>query len=195
MGEQVKVADLETLDRLRAALVRAAEALDLSLQEAQVEIDRTSSWVEEHRPDELRSQVRKAQDQVVAARSALYNKEMIKATSDSRPSVVDERKALARAEARLADLEQRARRCRFWATELGSQRSVFRGGVSPLRTVLDRDIPRAVALLRHLAAHLEEYARGGDDRDRILAMLVGGADLPAPEGDAGNPERQAGDAP
>lgn len=178
MGEQVKVADLETLDRLRVALARAAEALDLSLQEAQVEIDRAGAWVEDQRPEELRGQIRKAQDQVVSARSALYNKEMIRATSESRPSVVDERKALARAEARLADLEQRARRCRFWATELGSQRSVFRGGVAPLRTALDRDIPRATALLRHLAAHLEDYARGGDDRDRILSMLVGGEDTP-----------------
>lgn len=184
MSEQVKVADLETLDRFRAALAGAAEVLDLSLQEAQVEIDRASAWVGEQRPDELRRQVRKAQDQVVAARSALFNKEMIRASAESRPSVVDERKALTRAQERLADLEERSRRCRYWATELASQRSVYRGGVAPLRTTLDRDLPRAIALLRHLAEHLEEYLRGGNDRDRILSMLLGSGPAVA-SGDAG----------
>jgi hypothetical protein len=132
---------------------------------------------------------------LVAARSALFNKEMIRATSDSRPSVVDERKALARAEARLADLEHRSRRCRHWSVELASQRSVFRGGVAPLQTALDRDIPRAAALLRHLAAHLEEYARGGDDRDRLLAMLVAGEEPPPPIDGPGTAARAGEEEP
>lgn len=173
MSEQVKVADIETLDRLRTALARAAEAFDLAMQEAQTGIDRFSAWLEHERPEELRIQIRKAQDRVVAAKSALFNKEMIRSTADSRPSVVDERKALARAEEQLADLEQRARRCRFWSTELASKRAVYRGGMSGLRTAVDRDVPRAIALLRHLSEHLEEYARGGEERERILAAMLG----------------------
>jgi hypothetical protein len=178
MSEQVKVADLETLDRFRVALLRAAEAMDLSLQEAQTDVDRFGAWLDEERPEELRRQIRKCQDQVVAARSALYNKEMIKSTADSRPSVVDERKALARAQSRLDDLEQRNRRCRFWQSEMASQRSAYGAGIASLRTVIDRDIPKAVALLKQLALHLEDYARGGDDRDRVLAMILGGDQVP-----------------
>ena len=91
MGDQVKVADVETIERFRAALVQAAETFGLALEEAEGDVERTIAWLETERPDTWRKRIRKAQDEVVACKGALYRKQEIKATPEARPSVVDER--------------------------------------------------------------------------------------------------------
>ena len=53
MAEQVKVADLATLERVRVALIHAAEAFDLALQEVDAEVQRAQDWLAEDRPTEL----------------------------------------------------------------------------------------------------------------------------------------------
>ena len=192
MGEQVKVADLQTIERLRADVIRAAEAFDLALSEAQAEIDRASMWVGDQRPEELRRQIRKTQDDVVACRTALFNKQEIKATPEARPSVVDERKALERAQRRLAMLEERLRLTKRWAVGLPAQVAVYRAGTNPLRTTIERDVPRISAMMRRMVEHLEDYHRSDDERSRLLEMLA-----PRPEqcedGTVGM--RRGGDAP
>ena len=180
MGEQVRVADLQTIERLRADVVRAAEAFEMALSEAQSEIDWAALWLNDQRPDELRRQVRRTQDEIVACKTALFNKQEIKASPEARPSVVDERKALERAQCRLAVLEERLRLSKRWAVELPAQLAVYRAGTAPLRSALDRDIPRIVAMMRRMIDHLEEYGRGDDERRRLLEMLA-----PAPAPDSG----------
>ena len=64
MSEQVKVADVETIERFRAQLIQAAETFGLALEEAEGDIERTLAWLESDRPDTWRKQIRKAQDKV-----------------------------------------------------------------------------------------------------------------------------------
>ena len=172
MGEQVKVADLQTIERLRADVIRAAEAFDLALSEAQAEIDRASMWVGDQRPEELRRQIRKTQDDVVACRTALFNKQEIKATPEARPSVIDERKALERAQRRLAGLEHRLQMTKRWTVALPGQVAVYRAGTGPLRSAIDKDIPRISAMMRRMIEHLEAYRSSDDERSRLLDMLA-----------------------
>lgn len=172
MGEQVKVADLQTIERLRADVIRAAEAFDLALSEAQAEIDRAATWVGDERPEELRRQIRRTQDDVVACRTALFNKQEIKATPEARPSVIDERKALERAQRRLAGQEQRLQMSKRWAVALPAQVAVYRAGTGPLRSAIDKDVPRICAMMKRMVEHLEAYHRGDDERTRLLDMLA-----------------------
>lgn len=171
MGEQAKVADVETIERFRAALMVAAETFGLALEEAEGEAERTLAWLEGDRPDTWRKRIRKAQDEVVACKSALYRKQEIKATPEARPSVVDEKKALDRAIRRLEFAEERLRSTKRWCTELPRQMVVFKGALGGMHTLLDRDVPRAGAMLRRMSEHLDEYLRGGDEAERILAIL------------------------
>ena len=190
MAEQVKVADLATLERVRVALIHAAEAFDLALQEVDSEVQRAQDWLAEDRPTELQRLVRKAQDDMVRCKLALLNKQTIKATAESRPSVVDERKALDRATARLERLEAKLRATQRWNRELPTQRAVYVSGTRPLRTVADRDVPRACETLRRMGDHLDEYLRGGEEHRRVLQLLFGEA-LPAAPSEQGPPEESA----
>ena len=171
MGEQVKVADVETIERFRAQLIQAAETFGLALEEAEGDIERTVAWLESDRPDTWRKQIRKAQDKVVECKSALYRKQEIKATPEARPSVVDERKALERAQRRLAFCEEKLRNTKRWSTELPRQAVVFKGALTGMHVMLDRDVPRINAMLKRMTEHLEEYLRGGEESEQLLEIL------------------------
>jgi hypothetical protein len=171
MGEQIKVADVETIERFRASLLVASETFGLALEEAEGEIERTLAWVESEQPDFWRKRIRKVQDEVVMCKSALFRKQEIKATADARPSVVDEKKALDRAMKRLDYAETKLRNTKRWSTELPRQSVIFKGALSGMHTVLDRDVPRVNAMLKRMTEHLEAYLRGGDESDRLLEIL------------------------
>ena len=171
MGEQVKVADVETIERFRAQLIQAAETFGLALEEAEGDIERTMAWLESDRPDAWRKQIRKAQDKVVECKSALFRKQEIKATPEARPSVVDERKALERAQRRLEFCEEKLRNTKRWSTELPRQAVVFKGALSGMHVMLDRDVPRINAMLKRMTEHLEEYLRGGQEAEQLLEIL------------------------
>ena len=171
MGEQIKVADVETIERFRASLLVASETFGLALEEAEGEIERTLAWVESEQPDFWRKRMRKVQDEVVMCKSALFRKQEIKATADARPSVVDEKKALDRAMKRLEYAETKLRNTKRWSTELPRQSVIFKGALSGMHTVLDRDVPRVNAMLKRMTEHLEAYLRGGDESDRLMEIL------------------------
>ena len=171
MGEQVKVADVETIERFRAQLIQAAETFGLALEEAEGDIERTVAWLESDRPDTWRKQIRKAQDKVVECKSALYRKQEIKATPEARPSVVDERKALERAQRRLEFCEEKLRNTKRWSTELPRQAVVFKGALTGMHVMLDRDVPRINAMLKRMTEHLEEYLRGREESEQLLEIL------------------------
>ncbi|MFO0963158.1 MAG: hypothetical protein U0625_09670 [Phycisphaerales bacterium] len=177
MGEQVKVADIETIERVRASLLVAAEAFGLALEEAEGEVERTLMWVEGEQRDHWARQIRRSQDAVVAAKSALFRKQEIKATPEARPSVVDEKRALDRARARLELCERKSQATRRWAVELPRQMVVFKGALAPMHTILDRDVPRVNAMLRRMTEHLEEYLRGSQDETRQLLEILGMASI------------------
>lgn len=172
MGEQAKVADVETIERFRAALLIASEAFGLALEEAEGDVERTVLWLEGDRRDTWTKRIRRGQEEVVVAKSALFRKQEIKATPEARPSVVDEKKALDRARKRLEMAEEKLKATKRWTTELPRQAIVFKGALSPMHTLLDRDIPRVNAMLKRMTEHLEEYLRGGsEETERLLEIL------------------------
>ncbi|MFM8640467.1 MAG: hypothetical protein ACKOEL_07525 [Planctomycetota bacterium] len=196
MGDQVKVADIETIARFRAALVQAAETFGLALEEAEGDIERTVVWLQTERPDTWRRRIRKAQDEVVACKGALYRKQEIKATPEARPSVVDERKALERAQRRLEHAEEKLRATKRWANELPRQMAIFKGALSTMHVLLDRDMPRMNAMMRRMEEHLDDYLRGGDERDRLIEILgtQGSMARGGEDADAGPPGATGGSA-
>ena len=171
MGDQVKVADVDTIERFRAALVQAAETFGLALEEAEGDVERTIAWLETERPDTWRKRIRKAQDEAVACKGELYRKQEIKATPEARPSVVDEKKALDRAIRKLEHAEQKLRNTKKWSTELPRQMVVFKGALSGMHTLLDRDVPRMNAMMKRMTEHLDAYLRGGEEPERLLEIL------------------------
>lgn len=166
---QANVLSIDVLQRFRVALIRCQEDLSLALAEADSEVDRAVAWVERDRILHWRQRVQRLSEEVNDARSALFRKQTVTSSKDSKPSVVDEKKALERAKAMLEDAERRGQRSRSWASALPRDQSLYKGGVAALATIVDRDLPAAIQALERMSIALERYGRSEvPDLEKLL---------------------------
>ena len=154
---RANVLSVDVLEAVAVAMVRCREELGVALLEAESEVDRTMVWVERDRVPHWKKRLQRTELDIQEARSALFRKENYRASSDSKPTVVDERKALAKAQAVHEDAERRARASHRWGHELPRQHAEYRRGVNPLAVMVDRELPQAIAALRRMMVALERY--------------------------------------
>lgn len=151
-------ANLNTIQALRDAKAAVIEFIDdgkLSLMEAESDVQKTIFWLENDRLTYWQGTVRKCHDKVQQAKSELYRAQM--ASRDERPSCVLERKALAKAQAALEHAEQKVRSTRRWIQALEREHLLFKAALSSFATLLELDLPNAVARLEKLMDHVEAY--------------------------------------
>jgi len=154
---QANVLSIDVLQRFRTALIRCHEEIVMALSESDSEVSRAVGWVERDRVLHWRQRVQRYSEDVNDARSALFRKETVTSSKDSKPSVVDEKKALERAKAKLVDAEQRGQRSRAWASSLPRDQALYKGGVALLATAAERDLPMAIKALERMSQALERY--------------------------------------
>lgn len=157
---QANVRSIDALGRLRVAMVQCLDDLKVALSEAETEVSKAESWVTGDRIPHWRRRQQQLAEEVNSARSALFRKETVTSSKDSKPSVVDEKKALARAKAMLDDAGERARRSRAWSVEMPREQAIFKRGISPLAAMIDRDLPAAIHALGRMIEALQAYHRG-----------------------------------
>lgn len=157
--EQVRVLSVDVLESLAAAMVRCKEDLAAALLEGDSEVERTIVWVERDRVPHWRKRMQRLDHEVLEARSALSRKENYCVSRDSKPSTVDERKALAKAQAALEDADRRWKASQRWSQELPRHNAEYKRGTNLLAAMVDRELPAAIAALRRMTIALERYRR------------------------------------
>jgi len=159
MPEQVKVEDFEAFRLFRAALLKFAQAASQSLSNADSQIARTHSWLENEQSAFWQTQFRKRQDLAVQAKEQVRLKKMFKDSSGRTPSAAEEEKFLSKCIAAVAHAEQKMQAVRRSLPRLEKATEMYRSGVSRLSSSVSGDIPKAVALLDRLAMSLEQYVQ------------------------------------
>lgn len=215
MSEAARVTSVDDLARFRAALVKALDELRLAIGEAESEVGRMRGWIERDQQLYWQSQHRKAQEDVAVCKSALFRKQMVTSSKDQKPSVVDEKKALERAQRRLALCEERRAAVKKWAVQITREEILFKAGLAPLSAMVDRELPHALALLTRMLEHLDAYTslqapdlsgiHGGKTEelvadmrrrgDEVRSMLGGASEREAPETLGAPAPRSHGDEP
>jgi hypothetical protein len=71
--------------------------------------------------------------------------------------VVDEKVAIRRAEAALEHQETLLQRTSSWLRKIETEYNLYRTHMSPLGTMIDRDLPEAVQRLKNMSAAIEAY--------------------------------------
>ena len=151
------ITDIAALDEFRRALIKFREELGIAVSEADSEVKSTFIWLERDRMLHWKRAVPRLDEELTAAKSALYRKEMQTMGTGQRPSIIDEKKAVARAKVRTEEARERLERTRRWLATLERDVSMFKGAMSPLATLVDRDLPDAILRLRNMALALEAY--------------------------------------
>ena len=186
------VRSLDAIDYFRAHLVEFIDSGRTALSEAESDIERTRGWLERERVPHWTRQIRKRSELVSRAKSELFRKQTQATAKDSRPSVVDEKRALQRAIRRLEEAENRMRSTKRWIRMLERERALYKGNVSGFSTAVERDLPHAIGLLKKMSENLEQYvSMSPPDLSRLLETKTdateGAADMRRKGGGSENP--------
>ena len=151
------ITDIAALDEFRRALIKFREEIGVAVAESDSEVKSTFVWLERDRMLHWRRMVPRLDEELTGAKGALYRKEMQTMGTGKRPSVIDEKKAVERAKRRAEDARDRLEKTRRWLATLDRDVSLFKGAMSPISTMIDRDLPDAILRLRNMALALEAY--------------------------------------
>jgi hypothetical protein len=157
MNGSARVISLDALDRIAAALRAFEEDASHATADLDIEVRRAMQWVQQDRRDFWNQQVRKSEEQFAEARIALERCRMFTAIPGERPSCIDERKALEKAQRRLRIAQEKAEQVRHWSRVIERELLDFKAAMNVLAAWLLGDFPRAVATLERMALALEEY--------------------------------------
>lgn len=172
-AERADVRSIDAIDRFRASLVEFIDGGRNALTEAECDIEKTIGWLERERSPHWARQIRKRQELVSRAKSELYRKQTQSSAKDSRPSVIDEKRALRRAIERFEEAQRRKLATKRWIRSLQRELALYKGNVSSLSATLDRDLPHAVGLLKKMTENLDLYlALAPPDLKRLLGATI-----------------------
>jgi hypothetical protein len=158
MGDQASIESFEALRQLRTAVCRFAEVVGAGLDEADAELQRAGNWVKHEQTAYWKRESQRRAELVVQAKSALTRKKMQKTALGSRPSCVEEEKALALALRRVEEAKQKTARVRHWTRKLDEEVYRYQAVAGGLSQSLAIDVPNALAQLDAMLTSLEAYA-------------------------------------
>ncbi len=157
MRDAAKVQTLEALRAVRSALLRFAEDAGASVTSVDSEVQRLSQWLRQDRPVYWKKEVRAREGAVQEAKAEIQRKILIAAPEP--PSLALERRAVARAEARLASALERQACTKRWSTVWDRESLMARGALMGVLEFLHADVPKSVARLDAMLDSLEAYLR------------------------------------
>jgi len=157
LAGEANITDIGALDEFRRALVRCREELNAAIAEADSEVKSTFVWLERDRMLHWRRAVPKLDEQLASAKSALFRKEAQTMGTGQRPSTIDEKKEVERVKRRCEEARERLDRTRRWLATLERDVSLFKSAMSPIASLVDRDLPDAILRLRNMSLALEAY--------------------------------------
>jgi hypothetical protein len=161
MRSRARVTSIDAIRRFKLAMIEFMESSRRALTEAEADLQRTTVWMERDRHGHWKREIRKRQEKVAQAKSAVYRAELAAASSGARPDCVDERRALERVARGLREAEEKLDATQRWGRRLARELILYKGQAQPLATSLYGEIPRAVERLERLAGSLDAYVRTG----------------------------------
>ena len=154
-----QVRSFDAIQLGRDELMKFGQRSTDGIDELAGEIRRVVDWVEHDRPAYWKMRVSKAYDGVTEAKSNLHRCLMYP-INDEQPSCAEERAALKKAEAHLAYCREKQERVRKWAFTLRHEMHEYEGRMAKLRSAVELDTPRVVAMLDRTIQTLEQYLSG-----------------------------------
>jgi hypothetical protein len=151
------VQSLRAISEFRAALctfiVEARQALAAMEMEARRAID----YITHDQAQAWQSEVRRGREKVQQCKLDVHNTRTFKRIGHYTPSCVDEKKELDKAERRVHLAEAKVEAVRHWGRVAEQAFREFHSRLAQFISVIDGDLPKAVAALERLLAALEGY--------------------------------------
>jgi hypothetical protein len=157
MSSGANVSSIDAVQAFRVAMnTFAFEARD-ALAVYEMEVNRTLDWLQKGAPLAWENEHRKSEAAVAQAKIDLSRCRSMPLADGSAPSCMEEKKQLERARQRLAYVENKIPVVRKAGQAADREVTEYKGRASQLASLLDGEIPRAIALLDRVLTILESY--------------------------------------
>jgi uncharacterized protein YaeQ len=157
MGHSARVKSLDTLLEWKASLCTFTAEAKEALASVEMEIQRLLAWLEEQ-AKYWRGLERKCEDEVFQAKNELARRKIMK-IGDRTPDTTEQEKAVRKATAKLAFVQEQIENTRHWLRELPDAVIDYEGPAKQLAGMLEADLPRMGAVLERQIAALEGYVQ------------------------------------
>ncbi len=158
MSESSAKVELDTLKHFRRALQAFCESVSSALGDGESEIRRVQLWLEGEQSHYWQNEIRKREKVAERCKEALRMKSIFKDATGARQSVVDEEKALKRAQQQMAIALEKVAAVKKYLSRLQKEALLYKGQVQRLSTSVQNDLPTAVHKISAMLVTLEQYA-------------------------------------
>jgi hypothetical protein len=174
MSTQADVKSLDTLAFVKAALASYAHETGGALDEIELEGRKAVDYITVDRAAYWKAEVRRCGDMVNQAIKDLEHCRAFKKVGDNQPSCAEEKKALEKARAKLANAERKAEAVRRWTPVVLQQFRETCVRLVHFREVIDVDCPRAIARVERMLRSLEAYGQMSSPQPAGVGDATGG---------------------
>lgn len=181
-NQSAAVHSIDAIRDFRAGVAEFAEDARSALVDIDLEVRRSLDWILELQPAYWKNEVRRREHLVNEAKNDLHRARMCTLPGGGTPSCMEEKKALSRAEQRLAEAHEKVKLVKHWARVLEHEVAEYSGRAMQLNTLLDSTVPRALSFLDRATGQLELYVATGTRS--ALTATPEGAGLSADSGAA-----------
>lgn len=153
-------ANVKSVDAIRyfaAAVVAFQEEARLCLSMMDSQLRQILFWLERDRPNFWKREVENCMREMTDARVRLHQCRM-RRLGDFRPSCIEEVKDLEKAKADMEFAQKQIPNVKRWLGEASHEGNEYHGRASQLIQMIEREIPRLLALLSFTVDRLEAYA-------------------------------------
>lgn len=157
MSDSANLSSLDALRQFTAAVVEFQAEAQMCLTAFDAQLRQVQSWLDHDRPAFWKREMETAVRAVADARGRLHQCRM-RRVGDFQPTCFEEQKALEQAKRWLDFSQSQLPRVRRWSIAAQQESNEFRGRAGGTIQVLQREIPRLLALLRSAAEHIDSYA-------------------------------------
>jgi hypothetical protein len=157
MSKQARIHSIETLKDVKAAVAEFCESVAQTLASVDADINRITQWLHQDRPAYWKREVRKREEDVAHAQSAIMRKRIISAPEPA--SIVEEQKVLNKARQRLGAAQKKLDAVRRWAPIWEREALLYKTTCRGLAETIHRDMPAAAARLESMMTSLDAYMR------------------------------------
>lgn len=156
MPDSANVKSIDAIRRFHAAVLHFQEEARLCLSSLELQLQRVTGWLERDRPGFWKREIENCYREHGEARIRLHRCQMRK-VGDFRPTCYEERKALEKAKRDLEFAQKQIPVIKHWNMAAQHEANEYHGRASQMTQVVERELPRLLALLAQAIDRLEAY--------------------------------------
>ena len=156
MPESANVKSIDAVKHFHAAVVQFQEEARLCVSALEMQLLRMLGWLERDRPGFWKREIEVCYREMGEARVRLHQCRMRK-YADYKPTCFEEKKDLEKATRDLEFAQKQVPVVKYWNVNAQQEANEYHGRASQLTQMLERDVPRLLALLHHAVDRLEAY--------------------------------------